>query len=185
MEHRDWDAVILAGGRGSRLGGVDKAAVEIAGRTLLDHALGAVRDAGRVVVVGPAKDVPGVAWAREEPPGGGPVAGLAAGLAHVAAGLVVVLAVDQPGVTRATVGRLLATGAPAVLVDDGGHRQWLAGLWPTGALRSALPAEPRGVALRSVLGPLDPVAVPALPGEARDVDTPSDLRWTPSQEPHR
>ncbi|XVV06848.1 molybdenum cofactor guanylyltransferase [Actinosynnema sp. CA-248983] len=65
-----WDAVVLAGGRGSRLGGVDKAAVEVGGRTLLDHALDAVRGARRTVVVGPEKPVPGVVWTREEPPGG-------------------------------------------------------------------------------------------------------------------
>jgi len=174
-----WDAVILAGGRGSRLGGLDKAAVVVAGRTLLDHALDAVRDAGRVVVVGPARDVPGavpeVVWTREEPPGGGPVAGVAAGLPHVRADVVVLLAVDQPGVTSATVGRLLAAGAPAALTDDGGRRQWLAGVWRTAALRAALPAEPRGASMRSVLEPLAPQGVPARPGEACDVDTPADL----------
>ncbi|MEU4806804.1 NTP transferase domain-containing protein [Actinosynnema sp. NPDC023587] len=171
----EWDAVVLAGGRGSRLGGVDKAAVRIGGRTLLEHALDAVRGAGRVVVVGPEKDVPGVLWTREDPPGGGPAAGVAAGLRHVRADVVVVLAVDQPGVTASTVERLLATGAPAVLVDEDGRSQWLAGAWRTDRLRTALPDDPHGVSMRSVLGPLDPVPVVALPGEARDVDTPADL----------
>lgn len=155
---------------------MDKAAVVVGGRTLLAHALDAVRAAGRVVVVGPAKDVPGVLWAREEPPGGGPLAGLAAGLAHVRAPWVAVLAVDQPGVTASTVERLLAAGGPAVLVDGEGHRQWLAGVWRTAALRAALPTVPSGSSMRSVLGPLDPAGVPALPGEAHDVDTPADLR---------
>ncbi|MBB5954177.1 molybdopterin-guanine dinucleotide biosynthesis protein A [Saccharothrix tamanrassetensis] len=167
--------MILAGGRGSRLGGVDKASVEVAGRTLLEHALGAVRGAGRVVVVGPAKDVAGVVWAREEPPGGGPVAGVAAGLAHVAARRVVVLAVDQPGVTSSTVERLLGVGGAAVLVDDEGRPQWLAGVWETDELRAAMPVEPRGASMRSVLGPLRPAEVAALPGEAWDVDAPGDL----------
>ncbi|WP_433273080.1 molybdenum cofactor guanylyltransferase [Actinosynnema sp. CS-041913] len=167
--------MILAGGRGSRLGGVDKASVEVGGRTLLAHALAAVHAAGRVVVVGPARDVAGVVWTREEPPGGGPVAGVAAGLAHVRASVVVVLAVDQPGVTSSTVERLLDVGRPAVLVDDEGRRQWLAGVWRTGELRAALPADPRNASMRFVLGPLRPVEVAALPGEARDVDTPDDL----------
>ncbi|MCC6177861.1 MAG: molybdenum cofactor guanylyltransferase [Chloroflexi bacterium] len=34
--------VILAGGRGSRLGGIDKASLEIGGRTVLDHVLDVV-----------------------------------------------------------------------------------------------------------------------------------------------
>ncbi|MFD1151439.1 molybdenum cofactor guanylyltransferase [Saccharothrix hoggarensis] len=173
-----WTAVVLAGGRGSRLGGVDKAAVVVDGRTLLDHVLDAVAGARATVVVGPRKDdVPGVTWAREEPPGGGPLAGLAAGLAHVRTDLVVVLAVDQPGLTRSTVDRLLAAVADsgAVLVDEGGRLQWLAGAWRVAALRRALPADPRDVSMRSVLGPLDPVTVLARPGEARDVDTPRDL----------
>jgi molybdopterin-guanine dinucleotide biosynthesis protein A len=173
-----WSAVVLAGGRGSRLGGVDKASVVVDGRTLLAHVLDAVALARRTVVVGPRKDdVPGVTWAREDPPGGGPVAGLAAGLAHVATDLVVVLAVDQPGITRSTVDRLLAAvgDTGAVLVDEEGRSQWLAGAWRTGSLRAAVPPDPRDVSMRSVLGPLNPVAVAAGPGEARDVDTPRDL----------
>ncbi|MBB5804129.1 molybdopterin-guanine dinucleotide biosynthesis protein A [Saccharothrix ecbatanensis] len=173
-----WAAVVLAGGRGSRLGGVDKASVVVAGRALLDHVLDAVASAEQTVVVGPRKDdVPGVTWAREDPPGGGPLAGLAAGLAHVDAEVVVVLAVDQPGITRSTVDRLLAAvgDTGAVLVDDEGRHQWLTGAWRTEALRQALPADPRDVSMRSVLGPLAPVAVAARPGEAHDVDTPHDL----------
>ena len=45
-------AVVLAGGTAARLDGVDKASVEYAGRTLLEHALDAVVDAAEVVVVG-------------------------------------------------------------------------------------------------------------------------------------
>ncbi|MFC6088842.1 molybdenum cofactor guanylyltransferase [Saccharothrix lopnurensis] len=170
-------AVVLAGGRGSRLGGVDKALLVVDGRTLLDRVLEAVGGPGRAVVVGPRRDVPGVRWAREDPPGGGPLAGLAAGLRWVTTDLVVVLAVDQPGVTRATVDRLLASvgDTGAVLVDAGGRPQWLTGAWRADRLRAALPADPRDASARSALGPLDPVRVPALPGEARDVDTPADL----------
>lgn len=47
-----FDAIILAGGRGSRLGGVDKGALPVGGRALLDRVLDAARAAERVVVVG-------------------------------------------------------------------------------------------------------------------------------------
>ncbi|MCP2247622.1 molybdenum cofactor guanylyltransferase [Lentzea aerocolonigenes] len=166
-------AIILTGGRGERLGGVDKAALSYRDATLLDHVLSVVDDAGEIVVVGPEKDVPGVIWAREDPPGGGPLAGLAAGLGHVRAEWVAVLAVDQPGLTKDTIARLRAAGRNAVLTDD--RTQWLIGVWNTAALREALPEDPRDMPLRKTLQRLDPVEVSALPGEAQDVDTPADL----------
>jgi molybdopterin-guanine dinucleotide biosynthesis protein A len=173
-----WSAVVLAGGGGTRLGGVDKAAVEIGGRTLLDRLVGVLGGAERIVVAGPRRDVRGdVTWAREDPPGGGPLAGVAAGLAHVATGHVVLLAVDQPGTTSATVTRLLERIETdgALLVDADGRAQWLTSAWRTEALRAALPADPAGRSLRSVLGALDAVRVPAEPGESDDIDTPADL----------
>ncbi|HUQ56129.1 molybdenum cofactor guanylyltransferase [Lentzea sp.] len=166
-------AIILTGGRGERLGGVDKAALSYREATLLDHVLSVVDDASQKIVVGPEKDIPGIVWAREDPPGGGPLAGLAAGLAEVDAEWVAVLAVDQPGLTKDTIARLRNARANAVLKDD--RTQWLIGVWRTADLREALPGDPRDLPLRKTLGRLDPVEVPALPGEARDVDTPSDL----------
>lgn len=53
-------AIILAGGRASRLGGAAKPLLEVGGRTLLDHALAAVADCHPIVVVGPAVDRPPV-----------------------------------------------------------------------------------------------------------------------------
>jgi molybdopterin-guanine dinucleotide biosynthesis protein A len=80
-----FDAVVLAGGRGSRLGGATKPEVLVAGRALVDHVLDGVRRARRVVLVAPASVArPGVPTVLEDPPGGGPVAGLAAGLAALA-----------------------------------------------------------------------------------------------------
>jgi molybdopterin-guanine dinucleotide biosynthesis protein A len=166
-------AIILTGGKGERLGGVDKAALSYRDATLLDHVLSVVDDASEIVVVGPEKDIPGVTWAREDPPGGGPLAGLAAGLAGITADWVAVLAVDQPGITADTITRLRAAGRNAVLKDD--RTQWLIGVWRTAELRRALPEDPRNLPLRKTLQALNPVEVSALPGEARDVDTPDDL----------
>ncbi|MFI6094128.1 molybdenum cofactor guanylyltransferase [Lentzea sp. NPDC051213] len=166
-------AIILTGGKGERLGGVDKAALSYRDATLLDHVLSVVDDAEQIIVVGPEKDLTGVTWAREDPPGGGPLAGLAAGLRHVRAEWVAVLAVDQPGLTRDTIARLREPGRNAVLKDD--RTQWLIGVWNTADLRGALPEDPRNQPLRKTLQRLGPVEVSALPGEARDVDTPDDL----------
>ncbi|KAA2253002.1 NTP transferase domain-containing protein [Solihabitans fulvus] len=186
MRREPTAAVVLAGGRASRLAGIDKAAVELHGRTLLSRALAAAAGADHVVVVGPRRqltDGPEPLWTREEPPGAGPVAGLAAGLAALPAdvGLVTLLAVDQPMVTDRTVARLVAAlagepgAAGALLVDDAGRAQWLAGVWRADRLRAALSEDPAGRSLRAVLGPLEPLRVPALPGETDDVDTPDDL----------
>uniref|UniRef100_UPI00165DB73E molybdenum cofactor guanylyltransferase n=1 Tax=Actinotalea sp. JY-7885 TaxID=2758576 RepID=UPI00165DB73E len=72
-----FDAIVLAGGQGRRLGRVSKPDVVVAGRTLLDHALAATAGARRVVVVGPPELArPGVTVVREDPPSGGPVAGV-------------------------------------------------------------------------------------------------------------
>lgn len=78
-----FDAIVLAGGRGSRLGGVDKAALELGGERLVARVVAATREAGadRVVVVGPGSAaVPDATLVREDPPFSGPLPALAAGL---------------------------------------------------------------------------------------------------------
>jgi molybdopterin-guanine dinucleotide biosynthesis protein A len=181
-----WQAVLLAGGRGSRLGGRHKPAIAVAGRTLLDRALAAVAGADRVVVVGPGEPTERpVRWTREEPPGGGPVAALAAGLAEIDAAEVAVLATDLAGVTTDTIDRLRVARSArdgAVLRDGTGRKQWLIGVWRTERLRAALPAKPAGMSLFAVLSSLDVVEVPEVPGESIDIDTPADLARLTDQE---
>jgi molybdopterin-guanine dinucleotide biosynthesis protein A len=181
-----WQAVLLAGGQGSRLGGRHKPAIALRGRTLLNHALAAVGGADRVVVVGPVEptDRP-VRWTREQPPGGGPVAAMAAGLAEIDAAEIAVLATDLAGVTAGTIDRLRTARTErdgAVLCDATGRKQWLIGVWRTDRLRAALPAVTAGVSLRSVMSTLDVADVPELPGESADIDTPADLARTTDQE---
>ncbi|MEV0728560.1 NTP transferase domain-containing protein [Polymorphospora sp. NPDC050346] len=78
-------AVLLAGGAARRMAGVDKPAVPVGGRPMRDRVLAAVADAHPRIVVGPPDGLPaGVLTAREDPPGSGPVAALAAGLARLA-----------------------------------------------------------------------------------------------------
>jgi len=187
----DLAGIVLAGGAARRLSGLDKPMLEIRGKPLLRHAIDALAAADPVIVVGPQRPgVPDVVWTREEPPGGGPVAALAAGLALVHTPQVAVLAGDLVTVTASTVDRLRAARGShdgAVLVDGEGHRQWLIALWRTESLRAALPDEPGGASLRRVLGGLDIAGVEAAPGEGADVDTPAELaRHTHSSQPsHR
>jgi molybdopterin-guanine dinucleotide biosynthesis protein A len=180
-------AVVLAGGAATRLSGRDKALLEIAGRSLLDRALDAVAAATETVVVGPRRLTEGgpVRWTREQPAGGGPAAGLLAGLSALTGSplLVAVLAVDMPGVGATTFERLVAAlgDAPsadgAVLVDDEGRRQPLCAAYRTATLVGrARTLDPHGLPMHRLLAGLALLEVPASGDEARDVDTWADLR---------
>ena len=180
-----FDAVILAGGSGRRLGGVDKAALTVGGATLLERTLDAVERARTVVCVGPERPLRDtgrtVAWTREQPPGGGPVAALGAGLDLVHDPVVAVLAVDHPFVTNEVVTRLVETCAladtdAALAGDAAGVFQPLLGAYRTESLRTCLRAigSPRGASMARLIEGLRCVTVPA-PDAAQDCDTPEDL----------
>ena len=165
---RPYDAVVLAGGGARRLGGADKPGVRVGGRALLDRVLGACADAVRTVVVAaPRPTARPVDWAREEPPGGGPVAALDAGLRGTTADRVVVLSADLPFLAPDTVHRLLAaldTGVDgALLADADGRDQPLVAAYRTAALRRELAALGGGLAglpLRRLTAGLDLTRVP-------------------------
>ncbi|WP_371598690.1 DUF6457 domain-containing protein [Streptomyces sp. NBC_00564] len=153
-----YDAVVLAGGAARRLGGADKPGVRVGGRALLDRVLTACAGAATTVVVAERRATARpVLWAREDPPGGGPLAALDAGLRHTTAEYVVVLSADLPFLDDGTVRRLLETlrantgaGNPAdtegelsgpdgaLLVDSGGKDQPLVAAYRVRALRREL-----------------------------------------------
>ncbi|MET7933388.1 NTP transferase domain-containing protein [Streptomyces sp. NPDC005322] len=139
MTQGAYDAVILAGGAARRLGGVDKPALRVGGRALLDRVLGACRGAGETVVVGPRRPtVRPVRWAREEPPGGGPVAAVAAGVRHTTAPVLLVLSADLPFLTEETLHALLTGLGEAegvVLTDSDGREQPLVAAYRAEPLR--------------------------------------------------
>jgi molybdopterin-guanine dinucleotide biosynthesis protein A len=180
----DFAAVVLAGGRARRFGGVDKVLLPVEGRSLLERTLDAVPAADPLVIVGPRRPIGrAVDWTCEQPPGGGPLAAVHAGLARLPedTGLVAVLAADHPHLTPGVLERLRQAvvadprAGGAVLADDPDRPQWLLGMWRFAALRAAMPAEVRDRPIRALLAPLQPVRVPATPAEAADVDTPLDL----------
>ena len=184
-----WDAVVLAGGRGRRLGGVDKPGLLLDGRSLLDRTLAAVAGARHRIVVGPERPAtPGVRFVREEPRFGGPVAALAAGLAALPAdsSVVVVLAADLPAV-EAALPIVLAAALPVargaadgcIGVDPAGRDQPLLAAYRVPALTAALAtlAEERGLdgaALRALVQRLALVRVPLPADLCADVDEPAD-----------
>jgi molybdopterin-guanine dinucleotide biosynthesis protein A len=129
------------------MGGADKPTLPVGGQSMLTRVLAAVHDADPRVVVGrvpPDLPVP-VHVTREEPPGGGPVAAAAAGLALVpeTVAYTALLAADLPLLTGEAIDvlRLTMESAPmegAVYRDAEGHLQVLCGVWRTAALRSAI-----------------------------------------------
>lgn len=182
----DYDAVILAGGRGARLGAPSKPDLLVAGRRMLDIALVAAGGANRIVVVGDV-DVPDqVLRTREEPVFGGPVAGLAAGLAALTspAEWLLLLACDLPDAEAAVARLLTAVPDPehdgVCLLDADGRSQWLLGCYRAAALEARLAdrGNPPLTALYRLLGPLRLLGID--PGDVivDDLDTPADAqRW--------
>jgi molybdenum cofactor guanylyltransferase len=191
MAPADFDTVILAGGRATRMDGTDKPALEVGGQPMLVSVARAAAAAGtrRLIVVGPERDGPvrsalaevaaslpgGVVTACESPPGGGPVPALRCGLPVAGAPWLALLAADLPFLTgpwlTAVVAMAESAGqAGAVLADDSGRPQWLVGCWNAQRLRSGL-REYRGQSLAGLLGPLQPALLrPGVPAAAGPAD---------------
>ncbi|MFE0800470.1 NTP transferase domain-containing protein [Streptomyces sp. NPDC058812] len=167
-----YDAVVLAGGAARRLGGADKPGLRVGGRALLDRVLAACAGARTTVVVAAQRPTARpVTWAREDPPGGGPLAALAAGLRHTTAEHVVVVSADLPFLAGPTVGRLLSALAASdtdgvLLTDADGRDQPLVAAYRAPALRRELAALARvranltGLPLRRLTGALRLTRVP-------------------------
>ena len=175
-------AVILAGGMSRRLGGVPKAGLLLEGQTLLARtvdgamqaieqgsaqpttAVGGAGAGARIAVVGPVDKtrewISGavshgqVMFVQEDPPYSGPAAGIAAGLAALAARVltaldadaehVLVLACDMPRAGEIAVLLMDAlvgceAGSGIMAVDDG-RKQPLAGIYPLAALNASVDA---------------------------------------------
>ena len=159
-------AVILAGGRGTRMGGADKAFLRLAGRPMIAHlidrlgrqcaplAINAGGEAGRFAFT----RLPVLSDTVAGQPG--PLAGILAAMdwaAALGAGCVVTAAVDTPFLPADLADRLRRAAGPSGLAiaasaDDTGRmrRHPTFGLWPVrlrGPLRAALNAGERKVML--------------------------------------
>ena len=177
--------LLLTGGSSRRMGR-DKATIVVAGEELAARAAAVLRAAlaGPLMEVGPGRS--GLPALAEDPPGGGPLAAIAAAssvldCSHPA----FVLAVDMPAVTPELV-RLLA-GHPATRsvlpADEEGRLQPLCARWSPAALAAApalLAAGERS--LRALIDAAPIMVVPpdewravAGPHALLDADTPADL----------
>ena len=176
-------AVILAGGTARRMGGISKADVPIKGKRMLDYLLEdlAAQQITSVTVVAPpsVQLPPGVQRSLEDPPLGGPVAGIGAGLACLrpAKELTLLLSCDAPLAARclpALAGALIHDGAVAY---HEGYRQLLVGLYRTEKLRDAVAPGGQGlrdISVKRALAGLDLTTCP-ITWLATDLDTLGDV----------
>jgi molybdenum cofactor cytidylyltransferase len=178
-------AVVLAAGSARRFG-ADKLSAEFHGRPVLVHVLDAAQDAGLapiVVVVAPGRqlDVPAMQIIVNEEPSHGLSSSLRVGLAALAAdktvGRALVMLGDQPLVSAAVIGRLLAQADDRPIVvprySDGqpGNPVLLArAVWP---LAEQLTGDRGMVQLIETRPEL--IGYVDVPGTNPDVDTPADL----------
>ncbi|MDQ1720300.1 MAG: hypothetical protein QOI26_34 [Pseudonocardiales bacterium] len=185
-----FDALILAGGRGARMGGPAKPLRRLAGWPMLDHVLLACSAASRQIVVGPSRIGFGEPlFCREQPAGSGPVAAVSAGLRHVQQPVVLVLAADLPfigaalGPLRALLVGGLASAEAAALVETSGRINYLAAAWRTAALYAALDrlGDPAGRPMRALYDSVEVSYLPDFDAFGADCDTPVDLRLAESR----
>lgn len=127
MTARRVTAIVLAGGRSSRFGR-DKLAEPIGGRTLLEHAIDAVRPWATDILVVAAPDASpavgkDVRVVHDPSPFEGPLVGLAAGLDQAREGLVLLAAGDVAELVPEVVELLLAAldepGRDVAVLADG------------------------------------------------------------------
>jgi molybdenum cofactor guanylyltransferase len=146
---------ILAGGRGQRMGGKDKALIRLAGKTLLDHVASRLALQARAIVLN-ANGEPsrfaafGLPVIADGISGhAGPLAGILAGLEWAAAedaSEMVSVAIDTPFLPRDLVTQLKSArcGHDIACAASGGRVHPVIGLWPTRLaddLRQALTTE--------------------------------------------
>lgn len=188
-----FDAVVLAGGRSSRLGGVPKAGLVLEGQTLLQRTCAALGLAGQLTVVGPQPDAgqssapEGALFVREEPAFAGPAAAVVAGFTAQPgrrAPWCAVLACDMPRVdelVKVLLAEAARGGQVSLVAVDGGRDQPLAALYRSADLAAAIdavlalgPAD--NLSMRSLLATVKTRPVPVPPGTTHDVDTWDDAR---------
>lgn len=192
--------VLLAGGRGERLGlDTVKALAVVGGVTLLERAIATLaRVADEIAIAAPAAlelPLPGarvpLRRVPDRAPGGCPLAGVVAGL-EAGFDRAIVLGVDFPLIASATLAALLArlataAGTLAVIPAPGGRLQPLAAVYAAqagGRLTDAFDAGERSV-VRAVerLAPLvlEDFDLAELPGGVENffnLNTPEDLAAT-------
>lgn len=170
--------IVLAGGTGARLGGVSKPDYRVAGRRLIDIFLdNARRYTDMIVVIGPDNlSVPGCILTNEDPPLGGPLAGIAAGIAQLSAlsddALIGLGTCDAPLVPTLYPRLNPGDSDGVVPVNEQGWKQYLHGCYRLGALRRI--SMERDGSIRKAFANLTLDTIDDVNHDCIDVDTPED-----------
>lgn len=170
--------IVLAGGRGSRIGG-DKDRVVLDGRTLLDHAVAILHGHCReLIVAGGVTSPRGTRLVRDPPGVAGPLRGLAAALAAARGDCVLVLACDLPLAGPAVAALAAATGTRAIVASAGGRSNPLCARYPRRTAARAVDVLRRGGESRaSVLSDRLGALLLDVPEDVLvNVNTPADLQ---------
>lgn len=177
--------LILAGGQGRRMGGLEKALLDLGGRPLAAHVaarLGPQVGALALSANGPAAGYAGLGLPvlpdAPEARGEGPLAGVLAGLVWaegLGAEALVTVACDTPFLPEDLVARL-ARHPGGAYARAGGRDHPTAALWPCAA-RGALAARFAGGErrMRAALSGAHPVEFAAPPDPFANLNTPEDL----------
>jgi molybdopterin-guanine dinucleotide biosynthesis protein A len=146
-------ALVLAGGRGSRMGGVDKGLQTLRGEPLVRHALDRLAPQVGPLMISANRHLDAYAafgvpvWPDEPPDYAGPLAGFIAGLSHCFTPWLVTVPVDTPRFPDDLVARLAAGAADIavpVTLEDGRRRRQPAFCLMRTALRGHLAEFVRG-----------------------------------------
>jgi len=180
------DGIVLAGGRSKRFGS-DKRNADFAGEPMIESACRRMAEAidGRLITVTGARverlegTWRGIVCA-DEVEGCGPLGGLAAGLSRTDFGAVV-LAVDEPRISVATLMRLAEIGRQSgrvAAVRTAAGWEPLVAFYPASVLNDVRAALSEGkLAPRSLLERWQAIPVePVDPSELTNINTPTDLR---------
>ena len=104
-------ALILAGGKATRLGGIAKHAIVVGGEMIITRQLRVLGPLVDEVIVSGA-EIAGYRVVRDEIADAGPLAGIAAGLAAAKTPWLLVVAGDMPYITGELISAMLARVAP-------------------------------------------------------------------------
>ena len=175
----EWEnlgVIVLAGGRSTRMG-ADKAQVKVNGTRLVDAVCSLIPDGVPRIVVSPQPL--GVPTVSEDPPFGGPVAGIAAGLSRIDAPFVAVVSVDAPRSPELTpvLARPVHGGADVAVVEAAdGYLQPLCAVWNRASLMAALDTVgTRDIPAKRLFDAVKSVVRVQGTGAERDYDTREEL----------
>jgi molybdenum cofactor guanylyltransferase len=109
---KDFAAVILTGGSGNRMGGIDKQLIEIEGQTIISRTLNVIRPLFTEIIIS-GKEVDGlpdknITFVSDRFPGRGPLAGIESALSASKAPYLFVFAGDMPWLSSELISNQIA-----------------------------------------------------------------------------